>query len=106
MMARMARAEVFAPDKRNQSGQYSLTVTTNRDDKGFKQHCEELRDIVEGCAGIRPDHGILHAENVPDIVHGIFVEPVLLEQPVPCAGKLRLWKLPEIDRGAAGLDGT
>jgi hypothetical protein len=80
--------------------------TTKWNDKGINQHCDELRDIVEGYSGIRPDHGILHAENVPEIVHWIFVEPVRLEQPIPCAGKLRLWKLREINRGAAGLDGT
>ena len=80
--------------------------TTKWNDKGFNQHCDELRDIVEGYSGIRPDHGILHAENVPEIVNWIFVEPVRLEQPIPCSGKLRLWKLPEINRGAAGLDGT
>ena len=69
--------------------------TTLRADKGFEQHCNILRDIVEGHLGIRPDHGIIHAENAPDIVHWIFVEPTLLDEPIRCSGKLRLWALPE-----------
>ena len=69
--------------------------TTTRDDKRFVKYCDLLRDIVEGHSGIRPDHGICHAENVPDIVHWIFVEPTLLNEPIPCAGELRLWTFPE-----------
>ena len=69
--------------------------TTKRDDKGFKEHCESLRDIVELHSGIRPDHGIIYAENAPGIVHWVFVEPTLLDKPITCAGKLRLWALPE-----------
>ena len=65
--------------------------TTKRADKGFEKHCEVLRDIVEAFSGERPDHGICYAENAPNIVHWIFVEPTLLNVPIPCAGQLRLW---------------
>lgn len=34
--------------------------TTKRTDKGFEEHCNILRDTVEGQSGIRPDHRSRH----------------------------------------------
>jgi len=61
----------------------------------FKKHCSELRDIVQKHLGIRPTHGMVHVERARNTVHWIFAQPTLLDEPIPCSGKLRLWTLPE-----------
>lgn len=69
--------------------------TPNCSDTEFKKHYDRLRVNVEQYTGIRLDHGIMYAENSRDTIHWIFVEATLVDEPIPCPGKLRLWMLPE-----------
>ena len=62
--------------------------------KLFKQHCLFLREVYEDKTGCCPLHGTKHIEMSRGVWHWLFADPVLLDEPIPCPGKLRIWTFP------------
>ena len=57
----------------------------------FKSHLKRLKDIMEKHTSYRPAHGSIHAEQERNIWHWLFADPVMLDEPICCMGKLNIW---------------
>jgi hypothetical protein len=65
---------------------------SNENNAIYAKHIGKLRSTIEKHTGYRPKHGAIHAERERHIYHWLLADPVMLDEPIACNGKLKLWR--------------